>query len=118
MAYARMIAFCVACLVTAACAHRQASSSESTPTTKTDEEIKVRDAFSCENGESIATELDTEARRLTLSMDNGSVVRLPEVRTAAGSRFSDGQTSFWSEGEDAWLELNGTRLQCHRVLSR
>lgn len=53
--------------------------------------------------------------RLVASYEEGSVwlflpeqtLRLPQVISASGARFSDGQTTFWNKGVQARLEYQG-----------
>jgi membrane-bound inhibitor of C-type lysozyme len=110
-------AFVWVALLTGACSHGKAPPANPA-SVEGDEELKVRDAFTCESGENLATEFDTEQRRIALSLNGGSLVRLPEVPAASGSKFSDGHVTFWSHGDDAVLETKDSRMECHRVLSR
>src|SRR5262245_23075904 len=47
------------------------------------------------------------------------VLRLPVTPSATGQRFSDGQNSFWTEGEEGVLELDGRAYGgCRNNVSR
>jgi membrane-bound inhibitor of C-type lysozyme/uncharacterized membrane protein len=48
----------------------------------------------------------------------GETVFLPRVESASGVKFSDGQTVFWSKGEEALLEWNGKLYSECRVQPR
>lgn len=43
-------------------------------------------------------------------------LRLPQVLSASGARYSDGEATFWIKGDDATLEIDGkTYADCHGV---
>lgn len=44
----------------------------------------------------------------------GNTVALPHLASASGARYKDESTLFWSKGEEAMLELNGTRYSSCR----
>ena len=46
-------------------------------------------------------------------------LRLPQVRSGSGARYSDGETTFWIKGESATLEIGGkTYADCHGEASK
>ncbi|AHF77085.1 Membrane-bound lysozyme inhibitor of c-type lysozyme [Sodalis praecaptivus] len=47
--------------------------------------------------------LDNVHERVNFILD-GQQLSLPQVATASGARYSDGQYSFWSKGERAFIE--------------
>jgi membrane-bound inhibitor of C-type lysozyme len=102
-------------LLAGACAHRQGPS-ESTPRIGR-EEVAPRDAYVCASGQNLATQFDLAERRLALSIDD-TLLRLDQVPSASGAKFSDGTVTFWTEGDRALLEVRGVRTECQRHLSR
>lgn len=102
-----------------ACAHRS-----SKPTTEAavsqaepDTEITTREAFTCASGQSLATQFDSTQKKLALSIDD-TLVRLDQVPSASGSKFSNGEIQFWNKDNLASLEIDGVRTECQRELSR
>jgi membrane-bound inhibitor of C-type lysozyme len=54
-----------------------------------------------------------EARYQPQSVDlvlEGSEVTLPQVRSASGARYSNGETTLFTKGNEAFLERNGTTI--------
>ncbi len=72
-----------------------------------------RDAFACANGQTIATEYNPEEGTLALAVGE-SLVRLREVSTASGAEFTNGEVTFWNEGDRASLEIQGVATECTR----
>jgi putative lipoprotein len=35
-------------------------------------------------------------------------LKLPQVISGSGARYSDGETTFWIKGDDAYMEINGS----------
>jgi putative lipoprotein len=48
-----------------------------------------------------------EEDMLSLILPDSQMVRLPLVRSASGAKYSDGVTTFWTKGEEAFIELDG-----------
>lgn len=44
---------------------------------------------------------------VSLILPDSRMVRLPLVISASGAKFSDGMTTFWTKGEEAFIELEG-----------
>ncbi|MFT3921090.1 MAG: MliC family protein [Myxococcales bacterium] len=110
---------CLMCaLAVAACAHRP-SSTPSSPEARgvPDSELTPRGAYSCASGQSLATQFDSTQQQLALSIDN-TLVRLDQVPSGSGSKFSNGQITFWNQGQLASLEVDGVRTDCQREISR
>ncbi|MNK62773.1 Membrane-bound lysozyme inhibitor of C-type lysozyme precursor [compost metagenome] len=46
-------------------------------------------------------------------------LRLPQVVSGSGARYSDGETTFWIKGESATLEIGGKLISdCHGEASK
>jgi|GEM_PF-4573133 len=103
-----------------ACAHRHPGEP---PTASTqaralpDSELTPRDAFTCASGQNLATQYDSTQRKLALSVDR-QLVRLDQVPTGSGAKFSNGSVTFWSNGPVALLVVDGVRTDCERTLGR
>ena len=48
-----------------------------------------------------------EEDMVSLILPDSQMVRLPLVRSASGAKYSDGVTTFWTKGEEAFIELDG-----------
>ncbi len=70
--------------------------------------------YTCENGEQLT--VDRRESSIRLHTDTGVFV-LPEIPSAAGSRFSDGTTEFWCRGDKARLQDSEKhkKLYCLRL---
>lgn len=44
---------------------------------------------------------------VSLILPDSRMVKLPLVKSASGAKFSDGITTFWTKGEEAFIELEG-----------
>lgn len=111
---------CALAVGLSACAHR--TSEPVTATTRLapavpDDDITTRDSFNCANGQRVATQFDSTRSKLALAVDN-SLVHLDPVPSASGSKFSNGEVTFWNEGDQASLEIDGVKTECHREISR
>lgn len=62
--------------------------------------------YECEGGKTFEAEYLSEQVRLTLA---GQEITLPQVRSASGTRYSDGQTALFTKGSDAFIEVDGIR---------
>ncbi len=101
-----------------ACAHRSGGPTAPVAASPpSPEELTTRDAFTCASGQRLATEFDSTRGTLALSIDDG-LVRLQQVPSASGTKFSNGEVEFWSEGDVASLEIDGVRTECEREISR
>lgn len=74
-----------------------------------------RDAFVCANGQTLATQYDSEEKSLALAIDE-SLVRLRQVFSASGEKFTNGEVTFWHKGDQATLEVAGVTTECQRQL--
>jgi putative lipoprotein len=50
--------------------------------------------------------------RIVLHLAGGDIT-LPQVASASGAKYAEGDTSFWNEGGKATLEFQGDELSCH-----
>jgi membrane-bound inhibitor of C-type lysozyme len=102
-------------LLASACAHRGANP-KSTPTPQLGrEEIAPRNAYVCDNGQNLATQLDVAQGQLAVSMGQ-SWVRLDQVPSPSGTKYSNGAVAFSEQGDHAFLEMDGVTTQCQHQL--
>jgi heat shock protein HslJ len=62
--------------------------------------------YLCADGTSIDAVYDNVARTVTITLD-GATLTLPQAVSASGARYSDETTTFWSKGDEAFVEVNG-----------
>jgi membrane-bound inhibitor of C-type lysozyme len=109
---------CIVCALAfglPACAHRnQAKTAHPTAGPLPDKEITPRDAFTCASGQNLATQFNPAQQELALSIDN-TLLRLEQVPSGSGTKFSNGEVVFWNKGNDASLEIAGVTTECQRV---
>jgi len=60
--------------------------------------------FDCEDGQSVTVRFEHHTAVLTLAE---KTLRLEQVPAASGARYSDGATTFWTQGDEAVLDLAG-----------
>lgn len=60
--------------------------------------------YQCSNGDSFSVRYLSESAELML---NGRSLTLPQVRSGSGIRYSDGETTLSSKGNEAFVEING-----------
>ena len=48
---------------------------------------------------------DNDARTATVTLPDGTL-ELPQVEAASGARYSDGTTTFWTKGDEAFVQVN------------
>ncbi|MNX82998.1 lysozyme inhibitor [compost metagenome] len=65
--------------------------------------------FRCAGTSSVSVHYEPEVAVLRLS---DREVRLPQVLSGSGARYSDGKTTFWTKGDTARLELDGQEFEC------
>ena len=64
--------------------------------------------FTCPTGETIAVDFATEAEgAATVTLPEQSAIVLPRVEAASGAKYSDDTTTFWEQGGEAMVEVNG-----------
>jgi len=95
-----------AALLLAACSPEDPASREadvqSSPTAYT---------YTCSETLRFTARFEQDAAVLTLP---DREIRLPQVVSGSGARYSDGTTTFWIKGEEASLEIDGkTFPDCH-----
>ncbi|NJO39935.1 MAG: lysozyme inhibitor [Cyanobacteria bacterium CRU_2_1] len=64
-------------------------------------------SYQCDDGRTFEAEYSSNAA--TLELDNRSVT-LAQIPAASGTRYSDGQITLYSQGNEAFIEVNGDRL--------
>ena len=101
---------CLAALLSAAVGTGCAGHSKpQSPETSAD--ATWRKAYDCEG---IQFEVRTEKKAVEVFLP-GRSVRLPQVKAGSGAKYTDGSVTFWSKGEDALLELDGTLYRGCRI---
>jgi membrane-bound inhibitor of C-type lysozyme len=64
--------------------------------------------FACLGGETIEAVFAVEpADEVTVTLPEQETLVLPQVEAASGAKHSDSTTTFWSQGEEALVEMNG-----------
>lgn len=62
--------------------------------------------YRCNNGMSFDVVFDNGDKRAVVRMNEGEM-SLPLVRSASGAKYSDGRTTFWGKGKEAFIEMDG-----------
>jgi membrane-bound inhibitor of C-type lysozyme len=70
------------------------------------ESATIDATFVCPDGTSIPVVFDNTADTATVTLPDGTVT-LPRAESASGARYSDGTTTFWNKGDEAFVEVNG-----------
>jgi putative lipoprotein len=71
--------------------------------------------FTCADGRSIEATFDNrEPPRVTLNLA-GTTIGLPQVVSASGARYSDGQTVFWTKGREALFAIVDGSTLCQTI---
>jgi membrane-bound inhibitor of C-type lysozyme len=65
----------------------------------------VEASYQCADGVAVDAVYDNENRTVTVTLPDG-LLELPQVESASGARYSDGTTTFWSQGDEAFVEVN------------
>jgi membrane-bound inhibitor of C-type lysozyme len=63
--------------------------------------------YECSNGQTFVVEYSTEMAELTL--DGSDPIVLSQVASGSGARYSNGTTTLYTQGEDAFIEVEGDR---------
>lgn len=66
-------------------------------------------AFRCGSGTSFNARISPDEVRATFGGD-ASAVTLPRVPSASGEKYSDGRTTLWIKGGEAYVERDGKPL--------
>ncbi|MFK8252000.1 MliC family protein [Ancylobacter terrae] len=71
--------------------------------------------FTCSDGgrlEAVFTGGESEPGAVTLRFEQGPPLRLPQVISADGGRYADGDVEFWVKGKGGTLTRNGATVKC------
>ena len=72
-------------------------------------------AYECEDRTEFVTYFHPNADEITVFLLDRTV-RLPQVKAASGTRYSDGNISYWSKGDGVLLEKgDGTTIKCREI---
>jgi membrane-bound inhibitor of C-type lysozyme len=66
----------------------------------------IEATFVCPDGTTLDTTFDNTADTVTVALPDGTVT-LPRAVSGSGARYSDGTTTFWNNGDEALVEVNG-----------
>ncbi len=69
----------------------------------------IEATFVCPDGTSIPAVFDNGAGTVTVTLPDGELT-LPQVVSGSGARYSDGTTTFWNNGNEALVEVNGETI--------
>ena|GEM_PF-864432 len=84
-------------------AQPQAEETGSAQTEAGAESIAV--TFACANDVTIDAVFDNASDNVTVTM-NGETLTLPHVESGSGAKYSDGTTTFWTKGDEAFVQVN------------
>ncbi|MFW6235871.1 MAG: MliC family protein [Desulfovibrionales bacterium] len=102
----RVFLLCTACTLLSACLASAPAPREPEP------EQPFSLVYFC-NGSPFSVIFSEEQVRLDLGT---RITVLPQIRAASGARYTDGETTFWSKGSEALLDLPGQEpMQCQGV---
>jgi membrane-bound inhibitor of C-type lysozyme len=62
--------------------------------------------YHCEKGMNFVVIFDDRGEKAVVRMNEGEI-SLPLVRSASGAKYSDGRTTFWGKGKEAFIEIDG-----------
>lgn len=62
--------------------------------------------YQCSKGQGFVAEVDEKGDSALLKMDGQSAI-LPQVPSGSGAKYSDGQTTLWTKGDEAFVEVDG-----------
>lgn len=68
--------------------------------------------YECEGGRLLEVSYAAGEARLTLPLE---VLTLPEVVAASGARYSDGRTTLYTQGNEAFIEVDGQRTYANCI---
>jgi len=68
--------------------------------------------YDCNDGSTLVTEVLRDGKDILVSLP-GRSVRLAREDAASGAKYSNRGVTFWSEGAEASLWLDGRRIQCN-----
>lgn len=66
----------------------------------------IEATFVCPDGTRIDTVFDNRADTVTFTLLDETIT-LPRAISGSGARYSDGTTTFWNNGDEALIEING-----------
>jgi membrane-bound inhibitor of C-type lysozyme len=71
--------------------------------------------YFCENGKTIEARNQLGGERVIIDVGDGDIT-LPRVPAASGSKYSDGRRTFWFQGDELAVEVDGKSLygRCSR----
>jgi membrane-bound inhibitor of C-type lysozyme len=67
--------------------------------------------YRCENGERVLADFRGEEARIILERGDRLTLRL--AASASGARYTDGTTTFWTKGREAFLERGSVMVHRH-----
>jgi membrane-bound inhibitor of C-type lysozyme len=73
--------------------------------------------YLCENGKTLEARDQMGGQRVVIDMGEGDLT-LPRVPAASGSKYSDGRRTFWFQGDQLTVEVDGKSPYGRCVLSK
>ncbi len=61
--------------------------------------------YACADDVTIEAVFDNDVRTATVTLPDGTL-ELPQVESASGAKYSDGTTTFWTKGDEAFVQVN------------
>jgi membrane-bound inhibitor of C-type lysozyme len=71
-----------------------------------DDESVQSESWICSDGSVFETRYDKDRDTMALSF-GGETLILQRERAASGTKYSNGRTTFWSKGDEAFIERDG-----------
>ncbi|TMP85539.1 hypothetical protein CWC05_18065 [Pseudoalteromonas ruthenica] len=68
-------------------------------------------SYRCDSGSVLKVEYNDSTATLTL---DGDTYSLSGERSASGSKYTNGEMTFWGKGDEAMLMIGNETWQCHR----
>jgi membrane-bound inhibitor of C-type lysozyme len=65
--------------------------------------------YLCEDGKSFTLELNTKEDCVLLTLED-KPIKLPRVVSGSGARYSNGRTTVWLKGQEAFIEMDGKMI--------
>ncbi|NJN87940.1 MAG: lysozyme inhibitor [Leptolyngbyaceae cyanobacterium SL_7_1] len=70
--------------------------------------------YTCDQGRSFEVEYEAGAAQVTLPLE---ILALSQVVSASGARYSDGRTTLYTQGNEAFIEVDGQRTYSNCVIA-
>jgi membrane-bound inhibitor of C-type lysozyme len=69
----------------------------------------IEATFVCSDGTGIDAVFDNAAGTVTITLPDDTLT-LSQAESASGARYSDGTTTFWNKGDEAFVQVDGETI--------